>query len=69
MKEISYSQAQKELEEILEKIETGYVEIDTLSEMVKRACFLIKLCSAKLKETDAEIKKILDEFKQSEENA
>ena len=69
MKEITYSQAQKELEEILEKIETGDADIDILSDMVKRACFLIKLCSAKLKETDEEIKKILDDFKDSEENA
>ena len=61
--EITYSQAQKELEEILKKIESGNIEVDELSEMVKRACFLIKLCNAKLKETDAEIKKILEEFK------
>ncbi|MDP4266648.1 MAG: exodeoxyribonuclease VII small subunit [Bacteroidota bacterium] len=60
--EISYSEAQKELEIILNEIETGEVDVDVLSEKVKRACFLIKLCNAKLKSTDEEIKKILDEF-------
>ena len=62
MSDLTYSQAQKELEDILKKIEVGNVQIDELSEMVKRACLLIKLCNAKLKETDTEVKKILDEF-------
>lgn len=66
MSDITYSQAQQELEDILKKIETGDVQIDELSEMVKRACLLIKLCNAKLKETDKEIKKILDEFQKTE---
>lgn len=65
MSDIKYSEAQKELEDILKKIESGNVQIDELSEMVKRACFLIKLCNAKLKETDTEIKKILDEFQKT----
>jgi exodeoxyribonuclease VII small subunit len=67
MAEITYSQAQQELEEILEKIESGNIEIDDLSDMVKRACILIKLCNAKLKDTDEEIKKILSEFQSSKD--
>ena len=69
MEKITYNQAQKEIEEILKKIESGNVEIDELSDMVKRACFLIKISNAKLKETDTEIKKILNEFQNSEEKS
>jgi exodeoxyribonuclease VII small subunit len=66
MNKITYSEAQNELEEILKKIETGSVEIDELSEMVKRACLLLKLCNAKLRETEEEINKILQEYQESE---
>ena len=61
--DISYSDALKELEEILTAIESGDTDIDTLSEQVKRAFVLVKICKAKLKSTDEEISKILNEFK------
>ena len=61
--DISYSDALKELEEILTAIESGDTDIDTLSEQVKRAFVLVKICKAKLKSTDEEISRILNEFK------
>ncbi|OFX72144.1 MAG: exodeoxyribonuclease VII small subunit [Bacteroidetes bacterium GWE2_29_8] len=62
--QINYTDAQKELEQILKEIEIGDVDVDKLSEKVKRACALIRICKEKLKNTDDEIKKILEEFNQ-----
>ncbi len=66
--DITYSEAIKELELILDQIETGETDIDALSLQVKRALLLVKLCKAKLKSTDEEISKIMAEFKEVEQN-
>ncbi|MBP7496136.1 MAG: exodeoxyribonuclease VII small subunit [Bacteroidales bacterium] len=62
MENLSYLQAQKELEQIVKDIESGNTDIDLLTEKVKRACQLIAYCNNKLKNTDADIKNILDKF-------
>ena len=54
-KEFSFNQAVKEIEKILENIETGNLDIDRLSEEVKRASLLIKQCQKKLRSTEEEI--------------
>jgi exodeoxyribonuclease VII small subunit len=59
---ISYKDAVTELEAILEEIETGDTDIDTLSEKVKRALFLIQLCRNRLRATDEELKKLMSGF-------
>ena len=59
-KEKSYTEAITELEKILEKIESGDLDVDVLSEEIKKASELLKLCKDKLYKTDEEIKKILD---------
>ena len=59
---ISYSDAVTELEAILESIESGDADIDQLSDKVKRALFLVKLCKSRLRATDEEIRKIMEEF-------
>ncbi len=41
---LSYSAAAAELEEILEEIESGTVDIDVLTQKVERAAALIVLC-------------------------
>ncbi|HEX5001086.1 MAG TPA: exodeoxyribonuclease VII small subunit [Bacteroidia bacterium] len=64
---ISYSDAVAELESILEGIESGETDIDLLSEQLKRAVFLVRLCRSKLRNTDQEVKKIIKEFDQEEE--
>lgn len=50
-----------ELEEIVHKLETDELNIDDISEKLKRAQQLIKLCTDKLTKTEVEIKKILEE--------
>ena len=62
-KKISYTQAIQELEAIVTEIEEGDITIDTLSEKVKRASDLIKLCKAKLTATEEDVNKILGEMK------
>lgn len=59
---MSYSQAKKELEEIVATIESGNLDIDALTNSVKRASELIALCKEKLTKTDSELQKILDEI-------
>ena len=61
-KEQTYSEAIKEFEEILDKIESGDLEVDVLTAEIKKASGLIKFCKDKLYKTDEEIKKIFDEI-------
>jgi exodeoxyribonuclease VII small subunit len=63
---VSYSDAMAELEQILADIESGETDIDTLSVQVKKALTLVKLCKAKLRNTDEEIAKVMNEFKDLE---
>ena len=58
---MTYSQAMKKLEAIVAKIENGELDIDSLSESLKEAQALIKLCRDRLYRTDEEIKKMLDD--------
>jgi exodeoxyribonuclease VII small subunit len=62
-----YKDAIGEIESIVEEIETESVDVDVLAEKVKRAAYLIKMCKAKLKKTDDEVKKILKEFEREED--
>ena len=57
--EIKYEAAFAELQSIVNKMENDELDIDQLSEQLKRAQELIKLCKDKLTKTDEEIKKIL----------
>ncbi|MBO5015356.1 MAG: exodeoxyribonuclease VII small subunit [Bacteroides sp.] len=61
VKKETYEQAMKRLEEIVTKIESGELDIDSLGEQLKEAQKLIKLCRDKLYKADSEIKKMLEE--------
>ena len=58
---LKYEEAVAELEQIVNRMENDELDIDSMSEQLKRAQQLIKLCKAKLTKTDEEIKKILAE--------
>ena len=60
-KEPKYEAAFTELQSIVNKMENDELDIDQLSEQLKRAQELIKFCKDKLTKTDEEIKKILAE--------
>jgi exodeoxyribonuclease VII small subunit len=59
--EMKYEQAYQELQTIVRRMEADELDIDQMSEQLKRAQQLIKLCRDKLTKTDEEIKKILAE--------
>ena len=59
--EMKYEAAIAELQFIVSKMENDELDIDQMSEQLKRAQELIKLCKDKLTKTDEEIKKILSE--------
>jgi exodeoxyribonuclease VII small subunit len=58
----TYKEAISEIEEILAQIENNELDVDELSEKVKRVSILINLCKDKLKNTEEEIEKILREM-------
>ncbi len=59
-KELKYEDAVRQLETIVDKLESNELGIDQLSSELKKAQQLIKLCKEKLTKTDNEIKKLLD---------
>ncbi len=62
-----YKDAIEEIESIVDEIENETVDVDMLTEKIKRAAFLIKYCKKKLRNSDDEIRKVLDELER--ENA
>jgi exodeoxyribonuclease VII small subunit len=58
-KKPTYTEAIAELENLVSLMENSEISIDELSEKVKRASFLIKLCREKLTSTEKEIGSIL----------
>jgi exodeoxyribonuclease VII small subunit len=62
-----YKEAIQEIEAIVEEIESETVDVDVLAEKVKRAASLVKLCKAKLKAADNEVRKVLKEFEKDNE--
>ena len=61
-KDFSFNDAVKEIEIILENIEKGNLDVDKLSDEVKRASELIKQCQKKLRSTEDEINSIFKDL-------
>ncbi|HAO99029.1 MAG TPA: exodeoxyribonuclease VII small subunit [Fibrobacteres bacterium] len=59
-KELSYSDAVKRLDEILEDIDQSRVPIDVLAERVVEAAALLKRCKSVLTETEAKVQDVLE---------
>ena len=58
---IKYEEAVQQLENIVQKLENGELNIDELSNELKNAQKLISLCRQRLTKTDEEIQKILND--------
>lgn len=58
----NYTEAFAELQRIVSEIEEGQISVDELSEKVKRAALLIKICKQKLSSTEEDVNKILREL-------
>ncbi len=61
MKTMKYEEAIRELDNIVRRMESDELDIDQLSDQLKRAQELIKFCKAKLTKTEEEVEKILKE--------
>lgn len=59
---ISYTDAFEELQGIVSEIEQGDISVDELSEKVKRAAELIRICKHKLSATEEDVNTILKEL-------
>lgn len=64
IKNMKYEAAVKELETIVDDMESGQLNLDELTEKLKRAQMLLKLCKDRLTKTEDEIQKILKDDKQ-----
>lgn len=59
-KAVKYADAIREIEQILEKLRTEQLDVDTLAAEVKRASELISACKSRLTEVEQEVGKILE---------
>lgn len=59
---LTYDSAFRELAQIAKDIENETVTVDVLAEKVKRAAALITFCQAKLKSTETEVNKIIQQM-------
>lgn len=66
-KDPTYNEAITEIEEILQKIESGELDVDELTDKVKRVAYLLEACKKKLKTTESEIQKVIDGLEKEEE--
>ena len=61
-KEESYNEAIEKLRRIVAEIDKDELDVDMLSEKVKEASRLIKLCKEKLYKVDADVRNVLEEL-------
>lgn len=60
---LTYNEAQQELEQILAELESeNGLNMDSISDKVKRAATLLELCKKQLHELDTELEKILQQI-------
>ena len=57
--ELNYESALKQLEETVEKMERGEMDLDAMGKEIKNAQQLIRLCKDKLTKTEEEINAII----------
>ncbi len=65
-KTIKYGEAVQKLEEIIAKIEGEEIDVDELSQKVKDAVVLINTCKEKIEKAELEVKKVVEDFKETD---
>nr|WP_294931332.1 exodeoxyribonuclease VII small subunit [uncultured Flavobacterium sp.] len=63
---LTYEAAKTELTAISKQIESDEISVDELASKVKRASELIEFCQAKLKNTEAEVTRIISRMENPE---
>ena len=61
MDKMTYSEAVARLEEIMETVQGGKMDVDELTDLLKEASALVKFCRAKLYKVDEEVKTLLED--------
>lgn len=59
--ELTYEEAMQKLTGIVQKIESGQMDIDSLATKLKEAKDLITFCKAKLTKVEEDVKKTLED--------
>ena len=59
---MTYTAAFEELKEIVDQLENDSVSVDELTEKMKRATVLMKICRDKLTKTEEEVNKTIEEL-------
>ena len=62
MPNITYTEAFEELKEIVDQLENDNISVDELTEKMKRATVLMKICRDKLTKTEEEVNKTIAEL-------
>lgn len=62
IKDLTYSSAIIELEEIVNEMEDASISVDELSVKVRRAAMLLQFCKNKLTSTEQEVNDVLKSF-------
>ncbi len=65
-KDLTYTEAFDELQQIVADIEDGEITVDELSVKVKRASELIQFCQSKLTSTEEDVQQILKKLENQE---
>ncbi|WP_437919311.1 exodeoxyribonuclease VII small subunit [Sphingobacterium sp. LRF_L2] len=65
-KPYTYEEAYDELQSIVSAIESGQINVDDLTEKIKRASELIAICKAKLVSSEAEVDRLLTKLHQEQ---
>ena len=60
MENMTYAEAMARLEEIMDKIQGGKIDIDELAGLLKEAQELVKFCREKIYKVDEEIKSLTE---------
>jgi exodeoxyribonuclease VII small subunit len=61
----TYAQAHAEVQKILEGLDQGDIDVDELSEKVKRAAELIDFCQKRLRETELQVKRVMEKLEKT----
>ncbi len=66
MKEVDYNKTIKNLEDIIDKIESEEIGVDELAKKVKEAAVMIKFCKEKILKAELQVKDVVKELEESE---
>lgn len=64
----TYSEAYQQLEQLVEQLERGDIQLEQLAENVKQAGTLIEICETKLRDIEVDIEKAVKKSRKKKED-